>query len=304
MSSDQYTISEGEVVIITGHHIKLKLKSSKQQSLNRGALSNYENWVRQIDELLDIMVVEFNIPIFRDGKPLRKLRFLFEHLNGTKTTGDASYRANLQLCKIKNIVDSLVKIRTNNQVLKAIRKNLISEASGYSYWGFIFELMVAARLEEYGVSFLASDRRGGGADFVVNHKDSELFIECHSLFENSSGTSADNTMKKVERGIRKKEAKKYAGKNCALLLDITNLMDGDRKIDGNLHSLIPEKFKFGSIILCCSNMVVLDGVYRYGYGWARQDSNDMSSELRITLDRSFPIQSDCISVPVDGVLAF
>ena len=304
MGSDQYMIPEGELIVLTGRHIKLKLKSSKQQSVDRDTLSNYERWVRQIDELLEVMVSEFNIPIFRDGKPLRKLRFLFEYLNGTKTSDDGSYRANLQLCRIKNITDSLVKIRTNDQVFRVIRKNLISEASGYSYWGFVFELLIAARLEEYGISFLASDRRGGGADFIISHEECMFFVECHSLFKDPSGVSRENITKKVERGIKKKESKSYASKNCVLLLDVTNLMDSELKLDGNLKSLIPKEFKFGSIILCCSNMSISDGVYRYGYGWVRQDSDDISSGLKITLDRSFPIQSDCISVPMDGVLAF
>lgn len=147
--------------------------------------------------------------------------------------------------------------------LETIKKFNIEDYSYYvkklkapdiSFWGQKFEMswysMLISKLKYKGEN-LRRGKAGEEADFVFEYKGKKISIETTSVvYELTS--EMNNPIIKIKSAIGDKEIKKYATKDCCLIIDFSNL-SFYRKIKRNFSTTISEltkslESKFGMIL--------------------------------------------------------
>lgn len=306
MSLEKLFIPRGKKILLEGKYFSMNLTSSSNQTMSIESINKYKDLVRRINGFGDVMETEFHIPLTRRGKPLKKIKTLLEGFNVQTKTVDAEVKANTALSRMTIIVESLRKVKSVNfDAFTAIKRNLVKESSGQAYWGFIFELLIAARLADADIKFDISSRRNGAADFSVETDRGIVEIECHALFPIATHLDSEGIKQKIHNGISSKEKKNYAGSNCALFIDTTNLekyhIPG---IPYDTTVYIPDVSKFGNVTLFSSHTKLEGKEFKYGQGWNPKYYDSCTPQLKQILARCIPIDGEPTQTPIDGVLSF
>jgi|GEM_PF-4664978 len=186
------------------------------------------------------------IDISHSGHP-----FAEEFITVTKTRNSSLIRCfeHLLLMLILDI-ETIKKYNLDdyNHYIKRLR------ATNSSFWGQRFEIFWYSALIskfEGRVTDLRRGEEGEEADFVFKYNGEQISIETTSVvYELTS--SMTNPISKMKRTIGEKEKKKYANKNCCLIIDYSNL-SFYRKIINNFTLTISELIeqlnsKFGIIL--------------------------------------------------------
>lgn len=214
------------------------------------------------------------IDISQSGHP-----FAEEYLTVNKTGNDLLIKCFEHLLLMLMLDIEIIKkhnLEDYEHYLKRLR------ATNSSFWGQRFEIYWYAslifRLKKQATD-LRRGKEGEEADFVFGYNGKQISIETTSVvYELSSNMS--NPISKIKGTIGEKEKKKYANKNCGLIIDYTNL-SFYRKIKDNFSTSISELIEnldseFGVILFHESFHLPNDNNPKYitqVYDWRSKDSN-------------------------------
>jgi len=298
-------ISRGDKIEIKGKYFSMNLASRSDHMVNDTVIMQYQNFVDLIDNFFDTMKNDYLIDLLYKNKPHKKIIHIFDTLKDDDSHDDLSTRANCIAAKMENIRSGFEVLKGGqSDVYNAIRKNLIRNSNSSSYWGFVFELSIAALLTKSGFEFKVCPTKDGSPDFAIFYEGDWLYIECHAVFRNANDISEEKFRSKVLAGVRKKEKKKYASSNCALFLDVTSLESlRESGIVQTNENILLDSSKFGNVTLFVNYMRSEYGSLKLSHGWERADYNHQSPKLRELLDILIPNHDEGVVHAVDAYLA-
>lgn len=167
-------------------------------------------------------------------------------------------------------------------------------AKDVSFWGERFEIYLYSKLiEDKSILNLRRGVPNVEADFLFKFQDKGIALEATTA--NFSESQNFDAIAKIKKAIWKKEQKKYASKECCLVVDITNLLfyrrlfDSNKNDNGNpnqkiFKSTISELFQnlsspFGAILLNGNYHLRDEDKYvSDAYTWRNAEINDGLSE--------------------------
>ena len=122
------------------------------------------------------------------------------------------------------LINQLRDLRTGRpDIFKRCINNLNKHSSEQNFWGYRFELHIAHQLLRKKIDFKYRER----PDFSLQHKGSDIYVECGSGRITQSTPSIHLAQQKLFgcRGIiNRKSTTPYMNFRTALFLDITNLV--------------------------------------------------------------------------------
>lgn len=200
----------------------------------------------------------------------------------------------LEFVPIDHLLSALMLLKTHkNQAFSKYIK-LIKESTYDKYFGFRFEVEIAATLIHKKINYNISE----SPDFKIIN-DSPIFIECTSRHLNKL-KSPENILKSIKNSIDEKSKKPYSNNQTALFIDITNLLSNHWNImeKGNEHSIeniqsFLHNSRFGNLtlfwyILFKPNEADFQSrVFKYDCMYRRIDNKNISSELKLFLDSTW-----------------
>lgn len=166
--------------------------------------------------------------------------------------------AEIFVLRLLAIVSQLEIVQGHDRELfAALRRRLRSkEPTGGTHRGAVFELFAAAELISKG----ATVRKQDPPDFVVRCRDGgEFHVECRSI-KLQQRTSLERVERRLKTAVKAKGKKPYAGPNCALFVDTTNLQHGLLKLGETdpasiIRSIMQESIPasgYGALVAGCT----------------------------------------------------
>lgn len=242
------------------------------------------NMTCEINRLLGITFIEKNKSLkFPIGKRLKNI-ILFYNQGKYK-------ESEFEILATEFLINHLKILEQNNIILfNYYRKILLYDIKNNDkYFGSRFEISIAATLQEKSLIFEKTEPPL--ADFYIDKY--KVYIECASRHTDNDKIK-EKWVSVLKDTINKKSKKKYANKNTALFIDITNIYNGSMNYDNTLIDrdlLINElsdcikSSKFGSFLFFVYMHDVDNNFFRQNY--IRIDNENITSDLLKFLDDNF-----------------
>ena len=187
---------------------------------------------------------------------------------------------------IKNLKD--VKL-LRPSLFTDLKTKLYQCGTNHNHFGLRMEARIASSLSRKKVTFEYTD----APDFSIAREDGTVFIECTSVWPQTSARHKDYR-EKVKLAIEKKAAKAYSNTNTAVAMDITSVIaaiitHGVREDSSDFHQYLSHdlsQMNLGAVILFNTVFEVSTNVIHFAY--SRVDCLQISCTLRDFLDEFYP----------------
>ncbi|GGI58478.1 hypothetical protein [Winogradskyella haliclonae] len=256
-----------------------------------------QNYLDEIDELKNNLYTELDIT---DSSSV--LEYQFEVIHNEIKKNGIDLRDNLHQLRLQYLLHNLKVIKsgsnadTADMLIKDLRQ---AKDDDKSFYGFRFEIYIARRFVRDKVIFEKSE----SPDFNISDFGNTT-VECSGLHSRGGTKTVERFEKKVIEKIKEKEAKPYANLECALFLDVTNLLfslddtDDWQVLLDNLNGAIEEYMasdKFGSILVFA--LVYSQKQRNIRYVFNRIDSKNIHQDLMRFLETHFPENGSSVKGP-------
>lgn len=254
-------------------------------------------YLEGINELKDDLYNELEI---KDSSNV--IEYQFNVIYRDVETKGINLRDNLHQLRLMYLLHNLrvIKSGSNSETAHKLIKDLRqAKDDDKSFYGFRFEIYIAHRFVRDKIAFEKSE----SPDFNIIHFGNST-IECSGLHSRGGTNTVERFEKKVIEKIKDKEAKIYAKAECALFLDVTNLLfsldnteDWQVLLD-NLNISIAKYIasdKFGSVIIFA--LVYSQKQHNIRYVHNRIDSKNINKDLLNFLESHFPEKRASVKGP-------
>ncbi|WP_332775980.1 hypothetical protein [Polaromonas sp.] len=197
---------------------------------------------------------------------------------------------------VKNLEDIR---RLQPSVFEDLKEKFYQCGTNYNHFGLRMEARIASSLSRKNVTFEYAD----APDFFIVHEDQQIFIECTSVWPDTSSRDKDYR-KNVALAIQKKAEKKYSNENTAVAMDVTSILaamitHGTRDEATDFYQYLGpvlDQSKLGAVILF--NTVYSAEVNMLHFVYNRFDCPKISPALRNFMDATYPVVGGKLCEPV------
>ena len=137
---------------------------------------------------------------------------------------------------------------------------------GINFWGEKFEVYIHSKLIQGVSEFIQNLKRGRDGiepDLIFNYNNDFLGIELTTLKFTNNPKTNESILSKITDKILEKNKNPYSNEKCALIIDITNIIFYEKKLNISINQIFKELFNgfkylnkeinFGAIVLCYSS---------------------------------------------------
>lgn len=201
------------------------------------------------------------------------------------------------LARLAMFILDLQQIEIHSEQILQYFQKIYKRVTPNEYYGFRLEVDITATLINKDITFKNEMNDETFGDIRITETLPNVFLECTSCHIDKHKFSS--FLYKIKSAIHKKQKKPYCNEHTALLIDVTNIffarsiihaLISNQELDSCMKD-IQRRLSFGSIILFVYLINRDRREHRFQNLYFRYDQPKISSELRFTLDKAFPIGS-------------